>query len=166
MSRIVQILSKMRSFNIFCTVFLVFSIQVVLAQHSVKGAYYGEEFAISEKVNEGKAIYTGLTAKDSLQTQLSGEIREVCQAKGCWMKVEIAPQEEVFVRFKDYGFFVPKDAADKKVFMQGVAFLEEMSVDDQRHYAKDSGASEEEINQIKEPKRILRFEAEGVLIKD
>ena len=156
----------MRSFNIFCAVFLVFSIQVVLAQHSGEGAYYGEEFAISEKVNEGKAIYTGLTAKDSLQTQLSGEIREVCQAKGCWMKVEIAPQEEVFVRFKDYGFFVPKDAADKKVFMQGVAFLEEMSVDDQRHYAKDSGASEEEINQIKEPKRILRFEAEGVLIKD
>jgi hypothetical protein len=82
------------------------------------------------------------------------------------MKVEIAPQEEVFVRFKDYGFFVPKDAADKKVFMQGMAFLEEMSVDDQKHYAKDSGASEEEINQIKEPKRILRFEAEGVLIKD
>lgn len=156
----------MRSFNIFCTVFLVFSMQVALAQHSGEGAYYGNKFTISEKKDNGKTIYEGLTAKDSLQTQLSGEIKEVCQAKGCWMKVEIAPQEEVFVRFKDYGFFVPKDAADKKVFMQGMAFLEEMSVDDQKHYAKDSGASEEEINQIKEPKRILRFEAEGVLIKD
>ncbi len=156
----------MRSFNIFCTVFLVFSMQVALAQHSGEGAYYGNKFTVSEKKDNGRTIYEGLTAKDSLQTQLSGEIKEVCQAKGCWMKVEIAPQEEVFVRFKDYGFFVPKDAADKKVFMQGMAFLEEMSVDDQKHYAKDSGASEEEINQIKEPKRILRFEAEGVLIKD
>ncbi|MCR9264602.1 MAG: DUF4920 domain-containing protein [Flavobacteriaceae bacterium] len=140
--------------------------QVALAQHSGEGAYYGNKFTVSEKKDNGRTIYEGLTAKDSLQTQLSGEIKEVCQAKGCWMKVEIAPQEEVFVRFKDYGFFVPKDAADKKVFMQGMAFLEEMSVDDQKHYAKDSGASEEEINQIKEPKRILRFEAEGVLIKD
>ena len=70
----------------------------------------------------------------------------------------------MFVRFKDYGFFVPKDAAGKKVVMNGAAFLEEMSVEDQKHYAEDEGASEEELAQITAPKRTLRFEADGVLI--
>jgi len=50
------------------------------------------------------------------------------------------------------------------VVMNGAAFLEEMSVDDQRHYAEDEGASEDELAQITAPKKTLRFEADGVLI--
>ena len=81
-----------------------------------------------------------------------------------WMKVQLESNDEVFVRFKDYGFFVPKDAAGKKVVMNGAAFFEEMTVDDQRHYAEDEGASEDELAQITAPKKTLRFEADGVLI--
>jgi hypothetical protein len=69
------------------------------------------------------------------------------------------------VTFKDYGFFVPKDAAGKQAVVQGIAKIEETSVADLKEYAKDAGKSTEEIEAIKEPKKELVFEATGVIIK-
>lgn len=83
-------------------------------QEAIQGDYFGEEFEISRKVSKTSAPFDQISGKDSLQTQIVGEIKEVCQAKGCWMKVQLESNDEVFVRFKDYGFFVPKDAAGKK----------------------------------------------------
>jgi hypothetical protein len=154
----------MKLFNTFAAVLLVVLCQISCKQETIKGDYFGEEFKISNKVDKTSALYEGLVATDTLQTQMMGEVTEVCQAKGCWMKVKLDSEDEVFVRFKDYGFFVPKDAAGKKVVMNGAAFLEEMSVEDQKHYAEDEGASEDELAQITAPKRTLRFEADGVLI--
>ena len=156
----------MRPFNIYPAIFLLFLAQMVISQETENGNYYGEAFKITDAIQRNMPVYDQLTVTDTVTTQMTGTIKEVCQAKGCWMKVTLDADNEVFVRFKDYGFFVPKDAADKTVYMNGLAFLEEMSVEDQKHYAKDSGASDEEIAQINEPARILRFEADGVLIKD
>lgn len=137
-----------------------------MAQEVITGNYFGETFTIEEEIHKQELVFDQLAITDTVMTQITGKIKEVCQAKGCWMNVALDSGNEVFVRFKDYGFFVPKDAADKTVYMNGLAFLEEMSVEDQKHYAKDSGASEEEIAKITEPAYILRFEADGVLIKD
>ena len=156
----------MRPFNTYSVVFLLFLVNLIMGQETEKGNYFGDTFAITEGIEEKAPIYDQLTANDTVMTQMTGKITEVCPVRGCWMKVALDADNEVFVRFKDYGFFVPKDVADKTVYMNGLAFLEEMSVEDQKHYAKDSGATEEEIAQITEPARILRFEADGVLIKD
>ncbi|WP_437396972.1 DUF4920 domain-containing protein [Flagellimonas lutimaris] len=154
----------MRIFNTFTAVFLLGILLVSCKQETIQGDYFGEEFEVSGKASKTSAPFDQISAKDSIQTQIVGEIKEVCQSKGCWMKVQLESNDEVFVRFKDYGFFVPKDAAGKKVVMNGAAFLEEMSVEDQRHYAEDEGASEDELAQITAPKKTLRFEADGVLI--
>jgi hypothetical protein len=137
-----------------------------MAQEVITGNYFGETFTIEEEIHKQELVFDQLAITDTVMTQMTGKIKEVCQAKGCWMNVALDSGDEVFVRFKDYGFFVPKDAADKTVYMNGLAFLEEMSVEDQKHYAKDSGASEVEIAKITEPSHILRFQADGVLIKD
>jgi len=154
----------MRIFNTFATIILLGMVLVSCKQETIEGDYFGEEFKISGEASKTSAPFDEISGKDSLQTQIVGEIKEVCQAKGCWMKVKLESNDEVFVRFKDYGFFVPKDAAGKKVVMNGAAFFEEMSVEDQRHYAEDEGASEDELDQITAPKKTLRFEADGVLI--
>lgn len=154
----------MRIFNTFATIILLGMVLVSCKQETIEGDYFGEEFKISGEASKTSAPFDEISGKDSLQTQIVGEIKEVCQAKGCWMKVKLESNDEVFVRFKDYGFFVPKDAAGKKVVMNGAAFFEEMSVEDQRHYAEDEGASEDELAQITAPKKTLRFEADGVLI--
>ena len=106
-----------------------------------------------------------LAGVDSLETKVEGKVTSVCQKKGCWMNVESADGSEMFVRFKDYGFFMPLDLAGQEVVMQGKAFKEVVSVDELRHYAEDEGKSPEEIAQITEPKAEYRFMASGVVIK-
>lgn len=155
----------MKFFNIFATTLSLFFLVQLNAQESKEGNFYGKEFKISQEIETAYKVSNRLTAKDTLQTQLKGKIKEVCQAKGCWMKVALDNNKEVFVRFKDYGFFVPTNSMDKKVVVNGAVFIEEMSVEDQKHYAKDRGDSPEEIAKIVKPKQQLRFEADGVYIQ-
>ncbi len=109
--------------------------------------------------------YQNLAVNDTVQSKFSGEVLEVCQAKGCWMKLTLKDGQEAMVRFKDYGFFMPKDIAGRKVIVNGLAFVSEMSVEDQRHYAKDAGKSDAEITEITTPKKTYGFEADGVVLK-
>ena len=152
-------LDKSTFFNTFIVLLLFFA-QGIHGQSSE----HGTSFLIKENIHTTSDLFNDLTAPDSLDTQMEGTITEVCQAKGCWMKVDLSDGKEVFVRFKDYGFFVPTDSAGKEVVLNGRAFVEEMSVDDQRHYAMDKGATKEEVAKITQPKRTLRFEADGVRI--
>jgi hypothetical protein len=103
--------------------------------------------------------------KTELQVKLSATVDAVCQKKGCWMDLKSGDSSTLRVTFKDYGFFVPKDAAGKQAVVQGIAKIEETSVADLKEYAKDAGKSTEEIEAIKEPKKELVFEATGVIIK-
>lgn len=96
--------------------------------------------------------------------KVSGKVVEVCQEKGCWMKIEKANGEKVMVRFKDYGFFMPKNIVGKEVVLDGETVVKEVSVKQQQHYAKDAGKSEEEIKKITQPKKELQFVAKGVLV--
>jgi len=156
----------MRIFNIFAVVLLVVLAQYSCKNETISGEYYGQQFDRTGKAAKSSAVYQGLVPTDTIQTQMIGEIVEVCPKKGCWLKVSLGSEEEVFVKFKDYAFFVPKDVAGKKVLLNGSAFIEEMSVEDQRHFAEDAGSSQEEIAQITAPKRTYRFEADGVLISN
>jgi len=70
------------------------------------------------------------------------------------------------VKFKDYGFFVPKDIAGQEVIMEGKAYREVTAVDELRHLAQDAGKPQEEIEKITEPKVELKFMASGVLLLD
>lgn len=109
--------------------------------------------------------YNDLKVGDTLNLKFVSEVKEVCKKKGCWMKMDMG-EKEAMVRFKDYGFFMPDDIAGQEVIVEGKAYIEEMSVEDQRHYAEDGGKSKEEIAAITEPKRTLAFEAHGVLIPE
>ena len=64
-------------------------------------------------------------------------LHKLCQ-KGCWMDVKVAEGDTMMVRFKDYGFFVPKEGAeDLGTIMYGTAKMDTISVDLLRHYAED-----------------------------
>ena len=80
------------------------------------------------------------------------------------MKLDTGNDETVMVRFKDYGFFMPLDASGE-VVIHGKAYVSETSVKDLKHYAKDAGKSQEEIDQITAPEMTWSFEADGVLLK-
>ncbi len=108
--------------------------------------------------------YKTMQVGDSIDTKMIAKVASVCQEKGCWMRLDLEDGNEVMVKFKDYGFFMPKDIAGKNVIVNGKAFIEEVSVADQRHYAEDAGKTAEEIASITKPKKTLSFEADGVLL--
>ena len=100
---------------------------------------------------------------DTVNMVIKGVIKEVCSKKGCWMRLPLSGEEDLMVRFKDYGFFVPTDASGE-VIIKGQAFKTQISVADLRHYAQDAADIEAEIAAITEPKNTYSFIAEGVLI--
>lgn len=110
--------------------------------------------------------FKNLEEGDTIPIKFASTISEVCQKKGCWMKMDLDGEEDAFVRFTDYGFFVPFNAGDHKAIVEGSAFISVVSVEELQHYAKDAGKSEEEINQITEPEKRFLIRADGVLIED
>lgn len=128
-------------------------------------ASYGAKISSDNAISAAQVAekYTSMKAGDTAVVKFEAPINAVCKSKGCWMQLETG-EETVFVKFKDYGFFVPTDASGDAI-VEGKAYLEEVSVEELRHMAKDGGKSEAEIAAITEPQRELRFMADGVLIK-
>ena len=126
---------------------------------------YGAEITLDNviKAADISEKYAALKEGDTALVKFEAPINSVCAMKGCWMRLD-AGEEEVFVKFKDYGFFVPTDATGEAI-VDGKAYLEEVSVSELQHMARDGGKSEAEIAAITAPKRELRFMADGVLIK-
>ena len=139
--------------------------------------------AFQKNKGDGKAFGEKITAKDAVtydamlsklgnatkldNVKVTGTVEAVCKAKGCWMNISSdkgAPS--MFVKFKDYAFFMPKDIAGKKVVMLGNAFKETTTVEELRHFAEDEGKSKEEIAKITKPKEDIKFMATGVLVLD
>jgi hypothetical protein len=112
-------------------------------------------------------LYKVLASKEESKTiKLKGKVLAVCKKKGCWMKMEMGGEQnaQLFIRFKDYGFFVPKDCDGKTAIIEGIAKKETITVAQLRHYAKDAGKSKKEIEAITQPERKYTFQATGVLL--
>jgi hypothetical protein len=127
--------------------------------------------AFGEKFNPKGAIpYDALVAKlekgeKTESVTVTGKVEAVCKAKGCWMNIQSeSGKPSMFVKFHDYGFFMPKDIVGKKVVMTGKAFTETTPVDQLKHFAEDDGKSPEEIAKITKPKTEMKFMATGVVI--
>lgn len=140
----------------------VFSMQLS-AQDNL--SYYGDKIT-EEGAIAASEISQLMKDKQEGTFKVKGTIVQTCLKKGCWMTVDIGNNEKMTVRFKDYGFFVPKSGADGlEVVFEGVARKEMRSVEELRHYAQDAGKTKEEIAQIIAPKEEITFEASGVIIK-
>ena len=128
----------------------------------------GEQFGdpITKKgVITYEAMLKKMEKDGGFEGKVVGNVESVCQVKGCWMNiVSENTDEQMFVKFKDYGFFMPLDCSGKQVIMQGKAYKEITSVEELRHYAEDEGLPKEEIEKITEPEEELKFMANGVLL--
>ena len=137
------------------------------AEAKEDGIHFGETIDTTGAISF-ESLLSQMASADSIETKVNGTVSAVCQTKGCWMDLVSAQdttKTEMFVQFKDYGFFMPKDLAGKNVTLQGKAYREVTSVDDLKHFAEDEGLSAEEIAKITEPKTELKFMASGVVIR-
>ena len=104
-----------------------------------------------------------LKEKESLELKVSGKVKEVCKAEGCWLKMETT-DGAMMIKMKDHAFLVPLSMNGKTIVVDGIATLKETSVEMLRHYAEDAGKSKEEIAAIKEPKKEITMQAKGILV--
>jgi hypothetical protein len=132
----------------------------------VEYAAFGDKILADKALTKDEMLkkYKSMKSGDTVAVKFKSKIKDVCQKKGCWMAMELPNGKESFVKFKDYAFFVPLNAADQEAIVNGKAFVSEISVAQLRHYAKDGGKTEEEIAKITEPKVTYGFMADGVLI--
>jgi hypothetical protein len=128
---------------------------------------FGDKFELNKVITKEQMFkkYKSLKKGDSIAVKFVTKINSVCKKKGCWMKLDLGNGESAFVKFKDYGFFVPLNADGSEVVVNGVAFIDVVSVEELKHYAKDAGKSQAEINKIKKPEITYSFTATGVFIK-
>ena len=101
--------------------------------------------------------FTGKTVR------LSGPITAVCQTKGCGMHLG-SQTPPVMVKFKDYAFFVPKDASGRTAIVEGTMTMKQETVEQTRHYLEDEGKTEEAAK-VTEGRKLFHFVACGVAIE-
>ena len=130
-----------------------------------KSTYYGENFSITE-LEDYSSVKKEISDFNNKDVMIEGEILSSCPMKGCWIKIR-SEEDTILVRFKDYGFFVPKNGIEgDRAIVNGKISEETLSVEQLRHYAEDAGKSQEEINKIKDPQVSLTFLADGVYIEN
>ncbi len=95
---------------------------------------------------------------------VEGTITEVCQTKGCWMNI-VEGGKTARVKFKDYAFFVPRNATGHRVVVKGWGEKTLMDVEWAKHVAEEAGKSRAEIDAITKPVELYEIEATAVYIE-
>ena len=141
--------------------------ETIASNSSNDYAIFGDSISADKAITNEEMLvqYDKLKPGDTLNIKFKSKINSVCQKKGCWMTLELPSGKEAFVKFKDYAFFVPKNAQNGEVIVNGKAYVSIESVEELKHYAKDEGKSQASIDSIVAPKTNYSFMADGVLIK-
>ncbi|NBW27442.1 MAG: DUF4920 domain-containing protein [Flavobacteriaceae bacterium] len=141
--------------------------ETITSNSSDDYAIFGDSISADKAITNEEMLdqYDKLKPGDTLNIKFKSKIKSVCKKKGCWMTLELPSGKEVFVKFKDYAFFVPKNAQNENAIVNGKAFVNVESVEELKHYAKDEGKSQAAIDSIITPKTTYAFLADGVLIK-
>jgi len=157
---------KILRFSLFTAVICVGMAACVSESPASEEGLFGAAI-VDENPVDFNTVLAELASKDTVQATMVATVDGVCQKKGCWMTVNGGSTDhEIMVRFKDYGFFVPKDLGGSRVMVEGKAFKTIVPVDELRHYAEDAGKTKEEILAITEPESSYHFEATGVKVLD
>ena len=121
---------------------------LMLAAGFVCAETYGEAMPPEMAKPLGEVI-SSLEAGDTVTGKFTGTISQVCQKKGCFMVLADGAQI-ARVTFKDYGFFVPKDAARLHSVVYGALTTTVRSAAEANHFAEDAGLSARVSSPVKE----------------
>ncbi|MFM7645661.1 MAG: DUF4920 domain-containing protein [Sphingomonadales bacterium] len=134
------------------------------AGNAKPGEFYGEKVNPEGALALVDVVNKVMGGNDFAEVKIVATVKDVCAKKGCWLKLELPHGEEVMVKMKDYGFFLPLAAKGKKVIIDGEAKIKTTSVAELKHYAEDAKKSQAEIDAIKEPQKEVRITAKGIMI--
>lgn len=123
------------------TLGLIFVVGLAACNQAVKPSQYGEPIRDGGQTAVLSAVLDDPAAYADKTVTLTGEVRQACSVKGCWM--ELAPSVDgpagARVTFKDYGFFVPVDAKGAHARVQGVVTVKTVDAGEVAHMESEGG---------------------------
>jgi hypothetical protein len=126
------------------------------------GMIFGEKTTADGAIPVGE-LPGKLNGSKPADVKVTGKVKEVCKAEGCWLKMETA-DGAMMIKMKDHKFLVPLSMNGKTIVVDGTATLKETSVDMLKHYAEDAGKTKAEIDAITQPKKEITMQAKGILV--
>jgi len=148
--------------RIFILIIISLYAGYALANDNQNVSTFGKEITLSDPITVDQAV-NGINKLRGQEVLLTGTVTKLCEVKGCWMLLE-GENSAIRVTFKNYDFFVPTDISGKSVQAQGVLSEEIMEISQARHFAKDAGKSDAEIQQIQQQTKEYRLVATAVKI--
>lgn len=148
------------------TAFACLMIMVISKSQDIKpaepGVVYGEWAQKGEPIKVTE-LENNLQ-ENKFAGKITGKVAEVCQAEGCWIRLQNTDGTTLLVKAKDHAFVMPKDIVGKTVVAEGEATVKEVSEAMRKHLAEDAGKSKEEIEKIKGDSKEIIFSAKGVKV--
>ncbi|MAT38518.1 MAG: hypothetical protein CL946_02815 [Ectothiorhodospiraceae bacterium] len=110
-------------------------------------AVYGEKMPMDIEIMPFPEVINRAPEFEDTPVYFEANITDVCQSTGCWMMVSEGHMK-ARVRFGDHAFFIPKDSAHKLAIVKGTVHVQEISEEQAKHYAEESGdgVNPDEIN--------------------
>ncbi len=130
---------------------------------------YGKALTLKQvtKISDILAEPEKYNGKDVL---VEGKIVDVCQKKGCWIKLAGESEDQVIqIKVEDNVIVFPKDGKGKIARAEGKVVAKEYSVKEliarAKHEAEEQGKPFDEKS-ITKPQTIVRVDGVGAVIKD
>lgn len=150
---------------------LLFVSIALFGQPPVGNANKGEEYGAGvSKTKEAGAVSMAELSKilnerkEVQDITVKATVTDVCPKKGCWITLDNPDKTKVFVKMKDYAFFLPTAIKGKTILLDGKAQLKQTSVEELRHYAEDAKKPQREIDKITTPVTEIRLLASGIRV--
>ncbi|MBC7654853.1 MAG: DUF4920 domain-containing protein [Oligoflexus sp.] len=130
---------------------------------NIKGTVFGDS-VMDNNVRELSSMLDLVQGGDREKVTVKGLVDNVAKDAGNWLTIKLPNKDLMKVNFEDSNFSVPKDIMGKTVVLKGMAKADVLNVDQQKEIAQQIGSSKEEIDSIKAPKRIISFDAIGMVV--
>jgi len=123
------------------------------------GTLYGEDIDATLTVLKIADIYSNLEGYQKKLVVVEGDVTQVCQSMGCWTMISNGTDE---IRAQTlHKFFLPKDLKNVKAVVQGEFETLEITEEQAKHFAEESGQT---TDNIKGPQKMQRVKATGIKI--
>lgn len=124
------------------------------------GTLYGNDIDGTQQVVKISDIFSNLEGSQNKTFVVEGTLTEVCQAMGCWTVITDGTNT---IRAQTlHKYFLPKDIpSGSKVIVAGEFEIKEITEDQAKHFAEESGKSTDDI---KGPQKMYRIKATGIKV--
>lgn len=116
-----------------------------------------------QETTEIRQILAQAGEYEGKEVLVEGVTGSVCENRGCWMYIG-DDGSRIRVTFKDYAFFVPKDAAGKRVRAYGIVSSQLVTKEKLQHWEEETAGGDP--SSIRGDSTVVMLTASGVVIEN